>query len=97
MQEGGNARPRNVPRENKKEGKRPSILLRAAQNERVPKRRQRGRERKRVLQRMERSIMEHIGRKKTYRQRRMKGGWMQSRKVMEEEIDGKNRKREKSE
>lgn len=64
MQEGGNARSRNVTREDKKEGKRPSILLRTAQNERVSKERKKERESKRVLRRAGRSIMEHIGRKK---------------------------------
>lgn len=62
MQEGGNARSRNVTREDKKEGKRLSILLRTAQNERVSK--ERKKERERVLRRAGRSIMEHIGRKK---------------------------------
>lgn len=45
MQEGGNARSRNVPREDKKEGKGPSILLRTAQNERVSKERKKERAR----------------------------------------------------
>lgn len=92
MEGGGNARSRNVPRENKKEGKRPSILLRASQNERVPKKR------KRVLQRVERSIMEHREKKKRTdggRMKTWKGGWMQSRKVTKEDRQ-KNRKKDKS-
>lgn len=86
MQEGGNARSRNVPREDKKEGKRPSILLRTAQNERVSKERKKERARESTSE----SGKKHNGAHREKKER-IGGRGRKTRRSSEKRMDAQSR------